>query len=121
MTPILIFTIIILAAAVAGLIVFAQREAKKHETSTKEEFVGICKSAIETASQKEMRKERALAFLRERDPSTSSGYKELGNAEIRTELGVSSRTVVKYMDELEREGKVKQVGTIGHTVTYRLK
>ncbi len=44
----------------------AKRDAEKHGTAAKDEFVGICKSAIETASQKEARKERALAFLRER-------------------------------------------------------
>ena len=113
MTTILISIIIFLAAAVAALAVYAQKEAGKHGTSAKEEFVGICKSAIETASQKEARKESALALLRERG--------ELGNSEIRAILGVASRTAVRYLDELEHEGKVEQVGKIGHSVTYRLK
>jgi len=39
MTLILIFTIILLVAAVAGLAVYAWKEAKKHETSAKEEIV----------------------------------------------------------------------------------
>ena len=91
----------------------ARKEAEKHGTSTGEEFVGICKSAVETASQKEGRKESALALLRE--------HGKLSNAEIRKELGVASRTVVKYMDELEKEGKVEQVGIVGRAVTYRLR
>lgn len=45
---------------------------------------------------------------------------ELTNAEIRNELGVSSRTVVRYMDELEAQGKVIQTGSTGNAVTYRL-
>src|SRR3989338_5084837 len=120
MTSILISIIIILVVAVAGLVVFARKEAKKHDTSAKEEFVGICASAIETASQKEARKESVLALLHE--------HGELSNSEIRKMLGrlpagrqVSSRTAVRYLDELEKEGKVEQVGKIGHTVTYRLK
>ncbi|MBI2514940.1 HTH domain-containing protein [Candidatus Wolfebacteria bacterium] len=113
MTLILISIIIFLAAAVVALVVFARKEAGKHGTSVKEEFVGICASAIETASQKEARKESALAYLRSRG--------ELSNSEIRKALGVSSRTAVRYLDELEAEGKVEQVGKIGHTVTYRLK
>jgi len=99
--------------AVVALAVYARKEARKHGTSTKEEFVGICKSAVETASQKEARKESALALLRERG--------ELGNSEIRAMLGVASRTAVRYLDELEAEGKVEQIGKIGHSVTYRLK
>jgi len=46
---------------------------------------------------------------------------ELSNAKIRETLGVSSRTAVRYLDELEKKGKVEQVGKIGHAVTYRLR
>ena len=113
MTTILISIIIFLAAAVVALVVFARKEAGKHGTNTKEEFVGICASAIETASQKETRKQKALDLLK--------GQGEFSNAEIRKALGVSSRTAVRYLDELEREGKVEQVGHVGHAVTYRLK
>ena len=113
MTTILIFIIVFLVVEVAVLVVFARKEAKKHDTSAKEEFVGICKSAVETASQKEARKQKALAMLREKG--------DLSNSEIRKELGISSRTAVRYLDELEAEGKLKQVGAIGHTVTYSLK
>ena len=113
MTLILIFVIVILVAVVAVLVVFARKEAKKHGTNAKEEFVGICKSAVETASQKEARKQKALAMFVDKS--------ELSNSEIRKALGVSSRTAVRYLDELEKERKVEQVGKIGHTVTYRLK
>ena len=121
MTPILIFIIIVLVAVVTALAVYAGMEAKKHGTNTGEEFFGICKSAVETASQKEARKQKVLAMFEERTRSIGSGQAELSNAEIRKALGVSSRTAVRYLDELEREGKVEQVGKIGHDVTYRLK
>ncbi|QQG46548.1 MAG: HTH domain-containing protein [Candidatus Niyogibacteria bacterium] len=113
MTSILISIIIFLAVAVLVLAVFARKEAEKHGTNTKDEFVGICASAIETASEKESRKQKALAMFERK--------KELSNAEIRKTLGVSSRTAVRYLDELEAEGKIEQVGKIGHAVTYRLK
>ena len=113
MSQILLFIISLVIIIVGFVLVVSQREAKKHGTSTKEEFVGICASAVETASQKEARKESALALLRERG--------ELGNSEIRAMLGVASRTAVRYLDELEREGKVEQVGRVGHAVTYRLR
>jgi len=111
MLPILIFIIIILAVILA-LAVFARQEAGNYNTSAKEEFIGICKSAIETASQKESRKQKALAMF--------AAQPELSNSEIRKALGVSSRTAVRYLDELEREAKVKQVGVVGRAVTYRL-
>ena len=105
--------IIGVVVAISFLFWIAKREAQKHGTGTGEEFIGICKSVIETASQKEARKESALALLRERS--------NLSNADIRQDLRVSSRTVVRYLDELEAEEKVVQVGKIGHSVTYRLK
>ena len=113
MTSILISIIILLSAAVLTLAFYAYRGSLKHKTSVKEESVGICKSAIETASQKEERKQRIVVLF--------EGRAELSNAEICKALGVSSRTAVRYLDELEREGKVEQVGKIGHAVTYRLK
>jgi len=113
MGQILLFIIAVVVLVVGFVLVMLSREAKKHGTSAKEEFIGICKSAVETASQKEARKQKALALLIEK--------KGLSNFEIRKALGVSSRTAVRYLDELEREGKVEQVGIVGHAVTYRLK
>ena len=105
--------IIGVVVAVAFLFWVAKREAEKHGTSTGEELVGICRSAVETTLQKEAHKQKILALLREQA--------KLSNSEIRTALKASSRSVVRYLDELEKEGKVEQVGTIGHAVTYRLK
>ena len=36
-------------------------------------------------------------------------------------LGFSERSVVRYMEELEKAGKVEQVGETGRNVIYRLK
>ena len=112
MGQILLFIIALVIIIVVFALAVSRKEAKKHGTSAGEEFVGICRSAVETASQKEERKQKALAMF--------AGKPELSNAEIRKALGVSSRTAVRYLDELEREGKLEQVGKIGHAVTYRL-
>ena len=45
---------------------------------------------------------------------------ELANADIRDELGVSARTIVNYMDELESEGVVEQIGDTGRDAKYKL-
>ena len=113
MGQILLFIIAVVVIVVGFVLVVSRREAGKHGTSAKEEFIGICKSAVETASQKETRKQKALAMFADKP--------ELSNSEIRETLGVSSRTAVRYLDELEADGKVEQVGRVGHAVTYRLK
>ena len=124
MGQILLFIIALVIIIVIFVLVISRREAGKHGTNAKEEFVGICKSAVETASQKEERKQKALVMIQERSAFAQGSGETKGaisNSEIRKTLGVSSRTAVRYLDELEKEGKVKQVGKIGHAVTYRLK
>ena len=48
-------------------------------------------------------------------------HKKITNKEARDILKVSERTVVRYMDELEKEDLIEQVGDIGQGVFYRLK
>ncbi len=79
----------------------------------RENVVGICASALDQTVRKNANKEKALALIQERG--------EASNSDIREALGVSERTAVRYMDELEREGKAEQVGKTGRSVQYRLK
>ena len=44
---------------------------------------------------------------------------ELSNAEIREKLGLDDRTVVNYMDELEKQGKIAQAGKTGRYTYYK--
>jgi predicted HTH transcriptional regulator len=114
-TTILLITIIFLVAIVAILIFYMwtkKIESKSAESNLTEE-AGICKTTMEATSAKETLKEQIKVLLREKG--------ELGNSDIRETLGVPSRTVVRYLDELEDEGKVEQIGASGHNVKYRLK
>lgn len=43
------------------------------------------------------------------------------NNDIEKLLGVSDATATRYLSELERDGKVEQVGTTGRGVDYKLK
>jgi len=113
MILVLIFIIIILAIAVLGLAVFAYREAKKHGTRAGEEFAGICARALDQTVRKNANKNKALEFIRARG--------SVSNEDIREYLGVSRRSAARYMDALEKEGKVEQVGDIGRGVSYRAK
>lgn len=47
-----------------------------------------------------------------------SGSSPLTNERVRQELGLSESTVTRYLDELEREGKIRQVGKTGAHVYY---
>lgn len=47
-------------------------------------------------------------------------HETLTNAMVRQELGFDDRVVVNYMDELEKLGRVKQVGKTGVDAHYEL-
>lgn len=79
----------------------------------KDKVVGICATVVGLDAKKKERKENILALLSER--------KELSNSDIREALGMAERSVVRYLDELEKEGKVEQVGATGRSVVYRIK
>lgn len=79
----------------------------------RDKVVGICAAALGQDAKKRENKENILALLAER--------KELSNSDVRETFGISDRSVIRYMDELEREGKVEQAGSTGRGVTYRLK
>jgi len=113
MTLILFFIIILLSLVILALVVLVRKEAGTHGMSAKEEFAGICASALDKTVRKKKNKEKALAFIRERASAS--------NEEIRRHLGVSSRSVVNYLDDLEKEGKVEQIGSVGQGVIYRPK
>ena len=44
---------------------------------------------------------------------------DITNDEVQALLGVSDATAERYLEELEKEGKIAQVGKSGRTVTYK--
>lgn len=84
----------------------------------------ICTTTLDQTIRKNTNKEKVLTLLKEEGSTLAQGSSEvkgLSNSDIREALKVSPATAVRYMDELEREGKVEQIGATGHAVTYRLK
>ncbi len=61
--------------------------------------------------EKEQNKEAILGLM-------ESGNQPLTNEHLRQMSGVSEATATRYLDELEKEGKVKQVGRTGAHVFY---
>jgi Fic family protein len=65
------------------------------------------------AKKKAENKNKIIDLLREKG--------EIKNDDIEGLLGVSDATATRYMDELEDEGKVVQVGSAGYQVHYIIK
>ena len=61
--------------------------------------------------------------LKERNKRTVlnlfNGRTEVTNNDVEMLLGVSDATATNYLQELEDEGKIRQVGTVGRAVRYR--
>ncbi|MEK7124537.1 MAG: HTH domain-containing protein [Patescibacteria group bacterium] len=101
---ILITIIIILVAAVLWIAMSRKMQNR---------VVNIYTTTFEQTARKEEYKKKALDFI------ISKG--EAGNDEIKDRLGVSRRSVVRYLDELEKEEAIEQVGDVGRGVIYRAK
>lgn len=48
-----------------------------------------------------------------------TGEEEIANDDVEGLLGVSDATATNYLSELEEEGKIVQIGTVGRPVRYR--
>lgn len=63
--------------------------------------------------QKTENKQKILAFVQE--------HGKIQNNDVEKLAGVSNATAERYLDELEKEGRLVQHGTIGQSVSYTLK
>ena len=63
--------------------------------------------------QKIENKQKILAFVQE--------HGKIQNNDVEKLAGVSNATAERYLDELEKEGKLTQHGVIGHGVFYTIK
>lgn len=98
---------------IMGVWVWYLVSKKKPAEVESDDKEGICSFSNEQAQEKEQNKKKIMELFREKG--------QLNNTDVRDAFSVSARTAVNYMDELERENKVKQVGKTGQNVIYRLK
>jgi len=63
--------------------------------------------------QKVENKQKILVFVQE--------HGKIQNNDVEKLVGVSNATAERYLDELEKEGKITQHGVIGQGVFYTLK
>ena len=100
MSPFLIFVI---GLIIGGIIVWLVLGTKKEKRSG----TGIVERQ---AGEKKRNKEAILGILETQTPLTNNHIEQL--------LGISDATATRYLEELEKEGKVRQVGKTGRNVYY---
>ena len=67
----------------------------------------------EQTERKAENKQKILTFVQE--------HGKIQNNDVEKLVGVSNATAERYLDELEKEGKLTQHGAIGQNVFYTLK
>jgi len=73
-----------------------------------EKIAKIGSISQERTSAKQENKDKIVAYLKENHKARNNAIEEL--------LGVSDTTTTGYLDELEKEGIVEQIGSIGRGV-----
>ena len=105
MNSILIFGL----GVVAGVVIVKVLDSRFRGNDTKgmdENFIG------KQMREKEENKRKILDLMAKSD-------EPITNEHVQQMLGFSDASVTRYFDELESEGKVRQVGKTGHAVYYK--
>ena len=97
MTNILIFILGFVLGVVSASFIRVKRGGKK-------------KLIDKQADEKKRNLEAILGILETQTPLTNNHIEQL--------LGISDATATRYLDELEKQGKVRQVGATGKDVFY---
>lgn len=73
----------------------------------------IKKVVAEKQNEKDVRKQSIIQYLNEHESITNNKVEEL--------LGVGDTAAYNYLEALEREGKIEQIGKEGRSVKYHLR
>lgn len=80
----------------------------------KDELAGLGSGLEEYRNKLQEKKEQAKVKILE----LLNLKQKISHKDVAKELGASRTTVVRYLDDLEKEGKVRQVGGVGQGVFY---
>lgn len=72
----------------------------------------------EEMKKKEANKKKILKFMEEKSLIADMDQMRIVNNDVEKLLGVSNATAERYLQELEKEGILKQMGIIGRGVYY---
>lgn len=74
---------------------------------------GIAVYADQRSNEKQNRKERIITALKKNDTITNNDVEKL--------LNIADSTATNYLQELEQEGKIEQIGTQGRFIHYKIR
>ena len=104
----------VLKTAVSGrYLIHAWAYVIKTESGEENKIDGISWVNIRRQNRKEQNKEKILGMFETKN--------EITNDDVENSLGASDAAATNYLEELEQDGKIEQVGKTGRGVFYRLK
>ena len=115
--------ILVLIVGVVVGAVWSMRKSKKGSktgTNTQIEKSGTNNFIDKEKTEKENNKNKILEFLKN-GLTDSTNPLQITNNDVEKLIGVSDATAERYLNELEQEGKIKQIGLTGQSVHYELK
>ncbi len=89
---------------VAGLVLWVWYLSKRKEEG------GLEKYNEEVQAKKKEAQSKIMALFGSKD--------KICNSDVQKLLGISQSSATRYLDDLEAEGKIKQIGKIGQSVFY---
>jgi len=119
--------VLVLIVIALGFWVFKLYQDKKEserESSAlakeREEYAEMGKGLAEYNQKLQEKKEQTIVKILEMFTlrQAQGAQARISNREVAESLGISSATVRRYFDDLEAQGKVKQVGKDGRNVYY---
>lgn len=121
------YLILIIVAIVSFVI--GRKTAKNFAPRKEEELSKIRKEAMEALTERTEKRKEKILYILENEGVHQEELKACGVNDIRKGittanveklLDVSGATARKYLNELEAENKIKQIGTTGRDVYYTL-
>ena len=115
------FILVLIVGVVIGVI-WSMRKSKKDSkpnTNTQTEKSGMTDLIDKEKTEKENNKNKILEFLKN-GLTDSANPLQITNNDVEKLIGVSDATAERYLNELEQEGKIKQIGLTGQSVHYEL-
>jgi predicted HTH transcriptional regulator len=108
---VIILLLVVLSVGLVGIALFViYRAQKRAKVETIKQVVNTNRTIVDRSRHKLANKQKILDYINRKGRAS--------NAELRELIGVTDRTIVRYMDELEREGKIRQIGDTGRGVFY---
>ena len=114
---------IILIWVIVGLL-WVVWKSYQHNEADKKEILAVEKERDEFANfgvgLEEYNKKMQDKKIQAKDKIITLFYKKnkISNKEIIKELDISHSSAMRYLDELEKEGEIKQIGKTGRSVFY---